>query len=95
MNFGMNHARGAGSIARPVDLQSSVLPLCYRCPEAIYNINNITSLPLPLTYVYTGVYISISMYQVRVCVCVCVCIHTYSLYLFISVVTLKQNDRLL
>ena len=28
----MNHAPGAGSVARPVDLQSSVLPLCYGCP---------------------------------------------------------------
>ena len=31
MNFVMNHAPGAGSIARPVDQQSSALPLCYRC----------------------------------------------------------------
>ena len=30
MNFDMNHALGAGSIARPVDLQSSSLPLCYK-----------------------------------------------------------------
>ena len=29
MNFVMNHAPGAGSIAQPVDQQSSVLPLCY------------------------------------------------------------------
>ena len=28
----MNHAPGAGLIARPVDQQSSVLPLCYGCP---------------------------------------------------------------
>ena len=27
MNLGMKHAIGAGSLARPVDLQSSVLPL--------------------------------------------------------------------
>ena len=32
MNFGMNHAPGAGLIARPVDLQASELPLCYSCP---------------------------------------------------------------
>ena len=29
MNFIMNHAPGAGSIARPVDQQSSALPLSY------------------------------------------------------------------
>ena len=28
MTFGMNHAPGAGSIARLVDLQSSMFPLC-------------------------------------------------------------------
>ena len=33
MNIVMNHAPGAGSIARPVDQQSSALPLCYGCPE--------------------------------------------------------------
>ena len=27
-----NHVPGAGSIARPVDRQSSALPLCYECP---------------------------------------------------------------
>ena len=32
MNFVMNHAPGAGSIARPVDQQSSVLSLSYGCP---------------------------------------------------------------
>ena len=33
MNFGMQHAPGAGSIAQFVDLQSSaLLPLCYVCP---------------------------------------------------------------
>ena len=32
MNFVMNHAPGAGSMARPVDQQSSALPLRYRCP---------------------------------------------------------------
>ena len=31
MNFGMNHASGGGLIARPVDLQSSKLPVCYDC----------------------------------------------------------------
>ena len=29
MNFAMNHASGAESIARPLDLQSNVLPLCH------------------------------------------------------------------
>ena len=32
MNFTMNHATCAGLIVQPVDLQSSVLPLCYGCP---------------------------------------------------------------
>ena len=32
MNFVTNHAPGAGSIARHVDQQSSMLPLCYGCP---------------------------------------------------------------
>ena len=31
MDFGMNHALGAGLITRPVDLQSSTLLLCYGC----------------------------------------------------------------
>ena len=29
MNFGMNHAPGAGSFARPHNLQSNTLQLCY------------------------------------------------------------------
>ena len=33
MNFVMNHALGAGSIARPVDLQSNMLLLCYGYPH--------------------------------------------------------------
>ena len=33
MNFAMNHAPGAGLIARPVDQQSSILPLYYGCPH--------------------------------------------------------------
>ena len=35
LNICMNHApyAGAGSIARPVDLQPSTLPLCYNCPK--------------------------------------------------------------
>ena len=32
MHFGMNHAPGAGSITRAVDLQSCALSLCYSCP---------------------------------------------------------------
>ena len=32
MNFVMNHAACAGSLEKPVDQQSSALPLCYRCP---------------------------------------------------------------
>ena len=31
MDLGIKHAPGAGSLAQPVDLQSSVLPLCYGC----------------------------------------------------------------
>ena len=31
MNFGMNHAIGAGSITQHVDLQSKALSLCYSC----------------------------------------------------------------
>ena len=30
--FGTNHAPGAETITRPVDLQSSSLPVCYDCP---------------------------------------------------------------
>ena len=38
MKFGVYHAPGAGPIARIVDLQSRVLPLCYNCPSiAKYN----------------------------------------------------------
>ena len=33
MNFVMNHAPGAGSIAQPVDQQSSALPLYHGCPQ--------------------------------------------------------------
>ena len=33
MNLGLNHAPGAGLMAWPVDLQSSMLPLCYGCPQ--------------------------------------------------------------
>ena len=40
MNVDMNHAPFAGLIARPVDQQSSALPLCCGCPqktqEAVY-----------------------------------------------------------
>ena len=32
MDFGMNHARGTGLIARSVDQQPSARPLCYGCP---------------------------------------------------------------
>ena len=32
MSFVMNHAPGAGLIARAVDLQSSEAPLYYECP---------------------------------------------------------------
>ena len=42
MNFVMKHAPGAGSIAQPVDLQSSVLPLCYSCTHAGSKIIQIT-----------------------------------------------------
>ena len=30
----MNHAPGAGSLARPVDQQASALPLCYGRPHS-------------------------------------------------------------
>ena len=33
MNFSVNYAPDAGFIAQPVDLQSSMLPLCYGCPQ--------------------------------------------------------------
>ena len=33
MNFVMNHAPGAGSIALVVDLQLSAMLLCYDCPK--------------------------------------------------------------
>ena len=33
MNFVMNHAPGAGLLARPVDQQSSALTLSYGCPH--------------------------------------------------------------
>ena len=29
----MNHAPGAGSLDGTVDLQSSLIPLCYVCPD--------------------------------------------------------------
>ena len=32
MNFVMERAPGAGSIARPVDPQSNIIPLSYGCP---------------------------------------------------------------
>ena len=35
MNFVMNHSPGAGSIPQPIDQQSSMLPLYYRCPYVI------------------------------------------------------------
>ena len=33
MNFVMNHAPGAGTITRPIDQQSSMLPLYQGCPH--------------------------------------------------------------
>ena len=35
INYGMNHAPGTGPIARPIDLQSSTLPLHLVCPYSI------------------------------------------------------------
>ena len=35
INFIMNHARGAGSIAPPVEQQSSALPLYHGCPSLL------------------------------------------------------------
>ena len=37
VTFVMNHASGTGSIAQPVDPQSSMLPLCYSCPPQTGN----------------------------------------------------------
>ena len=37
MNFVMNHAPGARSIARPVNQQSSALTLYHECPQVITN----------------------------------------------------------
>ena len=42
VNFGMNHAPGAGLITPPVDLQSSVLPVCY-----LYNSHTL----IPITHI--------------------------------------------
>ena len=36
MNFGVNHAPGAGYIARPVDLQFSVISVHYNCTSRLY-----------------------------------------------------------
>ena len=41
MNFIMNYAPGVGSIARPVDQQSSALPLCYAAPESLIDNNSL------------------------------------------------------
>ena len=39
INFNMNHAPGAGSIIRPVDQQSSTLPLSYGCLPSAWTIS--------------------------------------------------------
>ena len=36
MKFVMNHASGAGSLVRPVEQQSNVLPLYHGCPLYVY-----------------------------------------------------------
>ena len=48
MNFGINHAPGAGSIARLTDLQSSALPLCYGYSQIISWRINTTSTVLTI-----------------------------------------------
>ena len=35
MSFGLNHAPGAGMIARVIDMRASALPLCYGCPFSV------------------------------------------------------------
>ena len=50
INSVMNHAPGAGSLARPVDQQSIVLPLCYCYP-----------LQLNLTMIYIDVSVLIQL----------------------------------
>ena len=46
INFGMNHSPGAGSIARPVDLQSST-PLLYHGCHGLENTNYPTFTLIP------------------------------------------------
>ena len=41
MNIVMNHAPGAGSIARPVDLQFNVLPLIHSFPANQMNMKQL------------------------------------------------------
>ena len=43
MNFVMNHATGAGSIARPVDQLSSVMPLYHGCTKMRQTTTNLSS----------------------------------------------------
>ena len=45
MNNVMNYAPGAGSLARPVDQQSSTLPLCYGCPLSMQQENMVVTSP--------------------------------------------------
>ena len=44
LNFGMNHAQGAGLIAQTIDLQSSMLELYMAAPKKNYNNYKICSL---------------------------------------------------
>ena len=39
MNFGMNHAPGAGFLCQFGDLQPIQLPLCYGCPQVTTQIS--------------------------------------------------------
>ena len=62
MNFIRSHASGGGSIARPIDLQSSALPLCYAppLPTSVYTTAQCTRKttklrpPLPLPRPWPG-----------------------------------------
>ena len=47
MNFGLKHAPGAGLIAPPVDLQSSMLRLCYHILLSyVYSMSEMREIPV-------------------------------------------------
>ena len=45
MNFSMKHAPSAGSIDRPVDLQSNAVLLCNGCPREWFGIVDVKNNP--------------------------------------------------